>query len=90
MEKNVLEIEVDFTDGVNSNEIPRRFNIKHKRIEVAEIIDRWISKYYRYFKVRGDDGGIYVLRFKVEKNSWDLLMYDSDTKESTRLSSTVG
>jgi hypothetical protein len=86
--KNVLEIIVDYDCGTDSNETPRWFYIKHKKIEVTDIIDRWISAYYRYLKVRGNDGGIYVLRYKVEQNSWDLLMYDSDTLDKTRLSST--
>jgi hypothetical protein len=42
----------------------------------------------RYFKVEGSDGGIYILRYDLELNRWELTMYDSGGHDDTRLSST--
>jgi hypothetical protein len=55
---------------------------------VVDVLDRWLSPEHRYFKLRGDDGGIYILRHDVARGQWDLTLYDSGHAEATRLSST--
>jgi hypothetical protein len=44
-------------------------------IEVAEILDRWLAPDHRYFKVRGGDGDIYILRYDGLADSWELTMF---------------
>ena len=50
--------------------------------------DRWLSPEHRYFKLRGDDGGVYILRHSVVDGYWELTLYDSGGAGATRLSST--
>jgi hypothetical protein len=47
-----------------------------RRIEAAEIIDRWLAPDHRYFKVRGDDGDVYLLRHDSETGGWELVMFE--------------
>jgi hypothetical protein len=54
---------------------------------VREILDRWLAPDRRYFKLRADDGGIYILCHD-EQHGWDLYFYDSGRLSDTRLSST--
>ena len=41
-------------------------------MEVVEIVDRWLSPEHRYFKVRAEDGHLYLLRHDFELDEWDL------------------
>ena len=67
---------------------PRRLYIGQREIAVTDIIDRWLDPTHRYFKLRGDDGGIYLLRHDTASDAWELTLYDSGRCEDTRLSST--
>jgi len=51
-------IRVECYAGHRGEEAPQRFFLGERRIEVAEIVDRWLDPAHRYFKVRGDDGGV--------------------------------
>jgi hypothetical protein len=43
--------------------------------EVVDILDRWDGEDHRYFRVRGDDGSIYILRQDLADASWRLHFY---------------
>ena len=53
----------------------RRFYLDSRVIEVADNIDQWHGADYRYVKVRGSDGNIYILRHSEVRAEWDLTMY---------------
>ena len=55
---------------------------------VTEVIDRWLDPTHRYFKLHGDDGGIYLVRNNTATDQWELTLFDSGTRDETRLSST--
>jgi hypothetical protein len=76
MAKYRFDIRVDCYAGYIGEEIPRRFFIKDRRIEIIEIIDRWLAPDYRYFKVRGDDGSRYIIRHDTENGHWELTMFE--------------
>lgn len=57
-----MEIEIECYAGDRGEETPRAFFLEERRIEVAEGHDRWFSPEHRYFKIEGDDGGVYILR----------------------------
>ena len=57
-------------------------------VAVTEVIDRWLDPEHRYFKVRGEDGGIYLIRQDTRSDRWELTLFDSGHREETRLSST--
>ena len=71
-----FEIRVDCYAGYMAEETPRRLYIKERPIEVVAVLDRWLAPDHRYFKVRGDDGGLYVIRHDVETDRWELTMFD--------------
>ena len=74
--------------GCRAEEIPLRFYLGERCIEVSEVLDRWLDPAYHYFKVRGDDSGVYILRYSVDEDRWELTLFDSGTRADTRLSST--
>ncbi len=54
----------------------QRFHLDSRLIEVAENIDQWHGDDYRYFKVRGSDGDVYILRHDEIRAVWELTMYE--------------
>ena len=86
-DKNWL-VTVECYSGYRGNESPRRFLMGDKAVEISEILDRWLDPAHRYFKVRGEDKAVYILRHDVEAGCWELIMFDSGTYDATRLSST--
>ena len=77
MTRDSLSLRVECYAGYRGEETPRRFSIGTRSIEVLEVIDQWLAPDHRYFKVRGDDDGIYILRHDVTASRWELTLYDS-------------
>jgi len=86
--EQTAHIRVECYAGHRADEEPRRFFIGQREIMVDEIIDRWLDPTHRYLKVRGDDGGLYILRQDVPSQTWDMTLFDSGSRDETRLSST--
>lgn len=72
------DLRVECYAGYRGEETPRRFWLGKNRIEIREVIDRWIGPDHRYFKVLGDDGSIYILRFDAESWAWELTLFNSE------------
>jgi hypothetical protein len=58
--------------GYRGEEEPRRFDHAGQKREIVEILDRWLDPNHRYFKVRADDDGVYILRHDVNAGGWEL------------------
>jgi len=39
-------------------------------------MDQWLDPDHRYFKVRGEDGALYILRHDVAADIWELVMFE--------------
>lgn len=81
-------VRVECYAGYRGEETPRRFLLGERVVTVVEVLDRWLSPEHRYFKLRADDGGVYILRHDVVRGDWVLTLYDSGRVAATRLSST--
>lgn len=81
-------VRVECYAGHRAEESPRRFFIGKRKIEVREVIDRWLDPNHSYFKVRGDDNGIYILCYDPHADDWEMALFNSGTRDETRLSST--
>jgi hypothetical protein len=55
---------------------PWRLHFGRHQVDVFEALDEWYGADYRYIKVRGHDGGLYILRFD-EPSEWALKMFTS-------------
>jgi hypothetical protein len=81
-------LRVECYAGHRADVAPVRFFIGRRAIEVSEIIDRWLDPVHSYYKLRGNDGGIYILRHDQATDAWEMTLFDSGTRLETRLSST--
>lgn len=70
-----LRLKVECYAGYRADERPLRFRAVAAGAsarEVVEILDRWYGVGYRCFKVRADDGNLYVLRHLEGEDVWEL------------------
>lgn len=70
-----MQIRVQCYAGYRGEETPRRFWLGTRKIEVQEVLDRWMDPDYRYFKVSGDDNAVYILRHDNESLDWGLTFF---------------
>lgn len=73
-----MQVRVETYAGYGGVDMPRRFFFDERRIEVAENIDEWQGADYRYFKVKGDDGNLYILHVDDRRNEWELTLFQSE------------
>ncbi len=72
-----LEIDVHWQQGPTGDPEPLIFRIADADRAVAEVLDRWPGSDYGYVKLRGDDGGLYILRYEDAGGRWTIMFYDS-------------
>jgi hypothetical protein len=84
MTASELVIRVECHAGHRAEEEPRAFWLGERRVEVVEIVDRWLSPDHRYFKVRADDTGTYILRHDTAADRWELTLFERGPRESQR------
>jgi len=75
MEGEPLNVRVACYSGYRGEETPRRFWLDDRQIDIIEVVDRWLDPDHRYFKVRGDDGATYILRYDSETDGWGLTLF---------------
>ncbi len=59
----------------NAEQVPVRFELGKQLIEISDVQDRWLSHDHRYFKVGSASRNIYILRYDVEQDTWELVFY---------------
>lgn len=67
-----MQIRVQCYAGRKADERPVRFQIGERDYSVEEIVDQWYGPEDRYFKVRADDGNLYILRQRTASEDWSL------------------
>ena len=72
-----MRVGVECYAGWRAEETPRALTLGERRVNVVEVIDRWLAPDHRYFKLRGDDGATYIVRHDAERDEWELTVYTS-------------
>ena len=70
-----LRLKVECYAGYKADERPLRFTPQvesGRSYEVKDVLDQWYGIGYRCFKVRADDGNVYVLRHDEAEEIWTL------------------
>lgn len=71
----VMKVSVECRATIAEDE-PCRFFMGARQVEASCVIDRWPGREHSYFKLRGDDGAIYILRRDAEGN-WYLVLFEA-------------
>ncbi len=74
-----MKIRVFCYEGYASEETPRSFSLGDRRVEVAEILDRWRGEEHEYFKLAASDGNRYILRRDRVRDDWEITLFTSGT-----------
>ncbi len=61
--------------GHMANQRPMRFTLGSRAMEVQQVEDQWYSPEAVYFRVRAEDGNLYVLRFDQTADEWTLAAF---------------
>jgi hypothetical protein len=67
-----MTIEVEGYSGYRADERPLRFRLGERWLVVEEVVDRWYDPDAVYFRVRADDGAVYILRHIDGSDMWTL------------------
>ena len=60
-ENEAMQIEVECYSGHKADERPVRFRLDGHDYPVEELLDQWYGQSDIFFKVRADDGNLYIL-----------------------------
>jgi len=72
-----MRVRVESYAGHRGDQMPRRIYMDSRDIGVAQILDQWLGPDYRYFKIKGEDGNLYILRLDETRAEWELTMFQS-------------
>ena len=78
-EQPALTIRVECYAGHRGEQTPRALILKRRRIAVAEVLDAWLAPDHRYFKLKGEDGHLYLVRHDERAGTWELTLFRADT-----------
>lgn len=70
-----MTLRVECYAGHRGEETPRAVIIDERRVDVVEILDRWLAPDHRYFKLKGSDGDVYILRHDCASDAWELTLF---------------
>jgi hypothetical protein len=71
-----MKLQVECDKDYQGEESPRSIFFGGRKVVVLEIVDRWIAFDHRYYKVHGDDGGLYILRHEVAPDNWEITLFE--------------
>jgi hypothetical protein len=72
-----MKVRVECYAGYKDSERPMRFRVSDHSYLVSEVLDQWYGPEEVFFKVRADDGNLYILRHftSVADGEWELVSF---------------
>jgi len=76
MEGSGERVEVIAYSGYRGEETPRAVSFRGKRMEVIEILKRWVEvrsdtkEIRRFYQIKGSDGNLYTIYYSEESMEW--------------------
>lgn len=71
--KDPTEVQVTAYSGFKANERPLAFTLEGVSVKVRGMLDRWYGPAYDYFKVLGENGRVYLLRWHRDLDRWEVM-----------------
>lgn len=75
-----VRLSVECYAGRTGDERPVRFRLDEHSYFVEAVLDQWYGPEHVFFKVRADDGNVYILRHEtsVPDGEWELVSFRSE------------
>lgn len=70
-----MKIRVKTESGHKAEERPTSFFLGESELKVVEVVDRYYDPHEDIFKVKAEDGGIYLIGYDPEHDGWKLKGY---------------
>jgi hypothetical protein len=72
-----VTMQVQCYAGGKADERPLRFSLNDYKYLVEEVVDQWYGPEHAFFKLRADDGNLYILRHQtsVPNGQWELVSF---------------
>jgi uncharacterized protein (UPF0128 family) len=74
---NMTKVNVECYSGRKADERPIRFRLEGKQYVVEAVLDQWYDPESIFYKVRADDGNLYILRelMFTPDGTWGLVSF---------------
>jgi hypothetical protein len=72
-----MRLHVECYAGRIGDERPVHFRLEEHEYRVEEVLDQWYGLEDMFFKIRADDGNVYILRHQISvpERGWDLVSF---------------
>ena len=72
-----MKLEVESYSGQRADERPLRFRLDGRQYEVESVLDQWYDPQAIFYKVRANDGNLYILRQQTStpERPWELISF---------------
>jgi hypothetical protein len=83
-----MKLRVECYAAGKADERPVRFGIREQVRMVEELLDQWYGPNNSFFKLRADDGNLYILRREgsTPEGTWTLESFRELKKQGSRIS----
>jgi len=72
-----MKLSVEYYSGRKADERPARFWLEGRQYFVKAVLDQWYDPESIFYKVRADDGNLYILRQQTwtPDGTWELVSF---------------
>ena len=72
-----MHVQVECYAGRKADERPVGFRLDEDEYTVEEVLDTWYGPEHVFFKIRADDGGVYILQHEISvpDGDWELVSF---------------
>jgi len=72
-----MKLDVDCYSGRKADEKPVRFRLQARQYFIEEVLQQWYGPDDAFYKVRADDGNLYILRRETSSpdGAWHLVSF---------------
>jgi hypothetical protein len=79
----VMNLNVECYSGRKADERPIRFRLEGRQYLVEAVLDQWYDPEGIFYKIRADDGNLYILRQQTSTpdGAWDLVSFRQTREE---------
>jgi hypothetical protein len=72
-----MKLRVECYSGRRADERPIRFRLGERQYQVEAVLDQWYDPEHIFYKVRVDDGNVYILRQDISTpdGAWELVSF---------------
>jgi hypothetical protein len=78
-----MKLTVECYSGRTADERPVRFWLGGRQYQIETVLDQWYDPESISYKVRADDGNVYILRQQTSRpdGAWDLVSFRQTEQE---------